>query len=229
MEDILADSDSDLDGMEVDAPKPNKNKIDTWIQEDIDSIVDFTDASAISKITATKPCKGPVLAPSIQKKDRGFKTSTDGRLIIADLSDSDDETPKKNVINLNSDSDSGKHNVLKTLWCSAFYTVFLLFILDDDHKSAAETAILGNKKRKRSDLESMRSGASSQPAMKYKAGGSGIHRQLKSTAGSVYSDVGSEYRAKKAKGDLKKKGKVDPYAYLPLTRKLLNKRYVRKI
>lgn len=104
MEDILADSDSDMGDMEVDTPKPNKNRIDTWIQEDIDSIVDFTDASAVSKITATKPGKGPVLAPSVQKKDRGFKTSTDGRLIITDLEDSDDEHSKKNVIKLNSDS-----------------------------------------------------------------------------------------------------------------------------
>lgn len=72
----------------------------------------------------------------------------------------------------------------------------------------------------------MRSGVSSQPAMKYKAGGSGIHRPLKSSAASVYSDVGSEYKSTKAKGDVKKKGKVDPYAYLPLSRSTLNKRYV---
>lgn len=37
---------------------------------------------------------------------------------------------------------------------------------------------------------------------------------------------GSEYRAHKAGGDVKKKGKPDPYAYLPLTRAALNKRYV---
>lgn len=35
---------------------------------------------------------------------------------------------------------------------------------------------------------------------------------------------GSEYRAQKAKGDIKKKGQVDPYAYVPLSRKSLNKR-----
>lgn len=50
-------------------------------------------------------------------------------------------------------------------------------ILDeDDALSSAETAILSNKKRKRS--ESLTSGFSnkSQPPMKYQAGGSGIHR-----------------------------------------------------
>jgi len=35
---------------------------------------------------------------------------------------------------------------------------------------------------------------------------------------------GSEYRAVKAGGDIKKKNKPDPYAYLPLTRSALNKR-----
>lgn len=35
---------------------------------------------------------------------------------------------------------------------------------------------------------------------------------------------GSEYRSKKSKGDIKKKGAVDPYAYIPLSRNTLNKR-----
>ena len=33
----------------------------------------------------------------------------------------------------------------------------------------------------------------------------------------------------KAKGDVKKKGKADPYAYLPLDIKTLNRRYVMKV
>lgn len=56
------------------------------------------------------------------------------------------------------------------------------------------------------------------------AGGSGIHRPLK--ARKVESVAGSEYRATKARGDIKKKGKPDPYVYLPLTRAALNKRLV---
>jgi ribosomal RNA-processing protein 12 len=35
---------------------------------------------------------------------------------------------------------------------------------------------------------------------------------------------GMEYQSRKAKGDVKKKGKPDPYAYLPLSRKALNRR-----
>ena len=40
---------------------------------------------------------------------------------------------------------------------------------------------------------------------------------------------GSEYKMKKAKGDMKKKGKPDPYAYVPLARSTLNKRYFSQV
>ncbi|KFP30446.1 RRP12-like, partial [Colius striatus] len=53
----------------------------------------------------------------------------------------------------------------------------------------------------------------------YRAGGSGIHRQLDKEPA-----FGAEYRSKKGKGDVKKKGQLDPYAYIPLNRAGLNKR-----
>lgn len=71
------------------------------------------------------------------------------------------------------------------------------------------------------------------------AGGSGIHRPInaessagkskKTKKGKKNSEIsnlktGSEYRAKKARGDIKLKGKPDPFAYIPLSRKLLNRR-----
>lgn len=60
VEEILADSDSDFEDMETDEQKPvkgkNKKKVHTWIEEDPDSIVDFTDPSALSKITGRWFC-----------------------------------------------------------------------------------------------------------------------------------------------------------------------------
>ncbi|XP_076981748.1 RRP12-like protein isoform X2 [Tamandua tetradactyla] len=53
----------------------------------------------------------------------------------------------------------------------------------------------------------------------YQAGGSGIHRPVAKKAAP-----GAEYKAKKAKGDVKKKGRLDPYAYIPLNRTKLNRR-----
>uniref|UniRef100_A0A3B3XUI3 Uncharacterized protein n=1 Tax=Poecilia mexicana TaxID=48701 RepID=A0A3B3XUI3_9TELE len=58
-----------------------------------------------------------------------------------------------------------------------------------------------------------------EPQLKYKAGGSGIHRPLGQS-----QDVGSDYKSKKGKGDVKKKGKLDPYAYIPLKKDQLNRR-----
>merc|ERR550539_1532738 len=61
--------------------------------------------------------------------------------------------------------------------------------------------------------------------MKYQAGGSGIHRPLNGNQnGTKFPDYGSEYRAKKGKGDVKRKNKPDPYAYVPLKKESLNKR-----
>ncbi|KAM0891964.1 hypothetical protein ACQ4PT_026063 [Festuca glaucescens] len=47
-------------------------------------------------------------------------------------------------------------------------------------------------------------------------------------ASSGWSYTGHEYTSKKAGGDLKKKDKMEPYAYWPLDRKLLNRRSDRK-
>ena len=60
--------------------------------------------------------------------------------------------------------------------------------------------------------------------MKYRAGGSGIHRPLGEAAAAAKTDYGSEYRAKKGRGDVKVKGRPDPHAYVPLQKSSLNKR-----
>lgn len=109
-------------------------------------------------LSATKPGQAPQIPVEKKKteKDRGFKTAPDGRLIIKDDSDSDDDDEtKKPKINLNSDDSD-----------------------TDDGKSAAETLLLTDRKRKRSSgsVKSAFSSISSQPPMKYKPGGVGIHR-----------------------------------------------------
>lgn len=52
MEEILADSESELEDMETDQPQvKTKKQAKTWIEEDPESIIDFTDPSVSSKIT----------------------------------------------------------------------------------------------------------------------------------------------------------------------------------
>ncbi|KFV18585.1 RRP12-like, partial [Tauraco erythrolophus] len=104
---------------------------------------------------------------------------------------------------------------------------------DDEAKGADEemadvlqdVGLRGKKSQKRRfreepDDEEPEAGTYSQ----YRAGGSGIHRQL-----DKEPDFGAEYRSKKGKGDVKKKGQLDPYAYIPLNRARLNRRKRAKI
>lgn len=54
-------------------------------------------------------------------------------------------------------------------------------------------------------------------------------RALSSKQGKKQKMLGGEYKAKKAGGDIKKKGKPDPFAYVPLQLNMLNKRKQRKM
>lgn len=59
-----------------------------------------------------------------------------------------------------------------------------------------------------------------QGSFKYRTGGKGIHRNMDMDE----MKTGKEFRSKKGKGDVKKKGQADPYAYYPLIRSSLNRR-----
>lgn len=48
------------------------------------------------------------------------------------------------------------------------------------------------------------------------------------TSSSGWAYTGHEYTSRRASGDLKKKDKMEPYAYWPMDRKLLNRRSDRK-
>ncbi|KAL0280180.1 UNVERIFIED_CONTAM: hypothetical protein PYX00_001552 [Menopon gallinae] len=154
-------------------------------------------------LTPTATGKITAAKPVVKKKkERDVKMSSDGRLIIMD------------------------EKVEKSECASEM----------DDIESMMSEVVIG-KKRKLS--------TSSDGASKYQAGGTGIHRPTKAPKlenskkakkektkpgkkGLPTFKTGKEYRAKKARGDVKLKGKPDPYAYIPLSRKLLNKRKRQK-
>lgn len=109
----------------------------------------------------------------------------------------------------------------------------------DDDDEAAENAKLKSRKRKAGSAMSQAS-AKTGTESRYVSGGKGIHRTLNGTSaasmrsghsfasgksGATAKTNGTEYKSKKAKGDIKKKGTAfDPYAYIPLSRNSLNKR-----
>ncbi|XP_035894909.1 RRP12-like protein [Anopheles stephensi] len=232
IDDILADSDSDS-GVEDERKGRKKKGVDTYIKESEDNIVDLADLDAIGKITTNEPMdvsgKDQSRAgTSKQRKDenRGFKTAADGRLIIKDIEDysDSDEDPdeavgyvdksKKRIYDEDDSDDSQDER--------------------DDTEPNPEDDGPSSRKRKALDVLSARSGMSG-TSNRYVAGGKGIHRPVASSVKSGYSSktnrtaksnasTGAEYRAKKASGDMLKKGKHEPYAYVPLSRNSLNRR-----
>ncbi|NXU48748.1 RRP12 protein, partial [Turnix velox] len=127
------------------------------------------------------------------KRSRGvshdFKVSEDGRLIIHEEEDEVDDDEAKGT--------------------------------DEEMADVLQDVGLRSKKRQkrqfREEPDDEEAEAGTYP--EYKAGGSGIHRQL-----GKEPAFGAEYRSKKGKGDVKKKGQLDPYAYIPLNRAKLNRR-----
>lgn len=218
IEDLLRDTDSELEDDEDTEVRTKTKKVkrkekQAYLMETgEDEIVDFMDPAASKQILATKPKEGTKDHKN-SDKDRGFKMSADGRLIITQ--DVEEEEKRKSKKRAGKATDSGDEE-------------------DDldDLFDALEGVATKKKSRKRKrdetapdddDYEEEQGGSAS----KYKAGGSGIHRpiaQAKRSAPRSESDFGQEYRSKKAAGDVKKKDKPDPFAYVPLNFNALNKR-----
>ncbi|XP_053692986.1 RRP12-like protein [Sabethes cyaneus] len=231
IDDILADSESDSDSGLEDERKARK-KMNTYIKESPESIVDLADLDAISKITTSQPMDqsepGTSGTQDRKKRDsnRGFATAPDGRLIIEDIEDysDSDEDPDENV----GYSDKAKKRVYEQEDSDSG---------EDDGKADEGQEPEGPSSRKRKAMEAMsvRSGMSNN---RYVAGGKGIHRPVAASVKSGYSgksgksnkttktyaSTGVEYKSKKAQGDMLKKGKHEPYAYVPLSRNSLNRR-----
>ncbi|KAL6487209.1 hypothetical protein MHYP_G00038350 [Metynnis hypsauchen] len=87
-----------------------------------------------------------------------------------------------------------------------------------------EAGVKTKKRQKRKMEDDMDDDMEIEPHMKYKAGGIGIHRPL-----GGREESGVDFKAKKGKGDMKKKGKCDPYAYIPLKKSQLNRRKKAKL
>ncbi|XP_029690750.1 RRP12-like protein [Takifugu rubripes] len=188
IEDILAESDSDLSEDEGKAQK-KKGKVQkgrAWLKEgEEDDPLNFLDPKVSQRVLATNPAQ-----KKSSKVEHGFKVTSDGRLIIRE-----------------EDDDAGDKD-------------------DGEMKDILEEAGVKSKKiQKRKFQEgNFDEDMDTEPQLKYKAGGAGIHRALRGR-----DEIGSEYKSKKGKGDVKKKGKLDPYAYIPLKKAQLNRRKRAKL
>lgn len=169
-------------------------KSERWILEQSDEVVDLLDSKVAKQITGSKPYS----KKKTRELNAGFSLATDGKLIIEDK----DAAPPQAA--------AQKRPLEQT------ETSLSSLSLKDEQSSMA---VFG--KRQRGDLEDT--------GNKYQPGGAGIHRPLAKRSRQLDNDVvkkpfGGDYKAKKAGGDVKLRGKPDPFAYIPLTLQSLNKR-----
>ncbi|XP_013379809.1 RRP12-like protein isoform X2 [Lingula anatina] len=208
IDDLLQDIDSDLE--EEKKPKAKKIKSQkgnqTWLMEGGgDEFIDFLDPTVSKKVLATKP----EIASTSKKlsKEAGFKMAADGRMIITEEGNEEKTSKTKEKKNKSTEEEAME---------------------DLDDLLDAMDGYKGKKSGKKRKFEGVDEDMDEAPA-KYKAGGSGIHRPLDGSKAEKKGDYGSEYRSTKGGGDVKRVGKPDPYAYVPLEMKFLNKRKSSKM
>jgi len=188
--------------------KKNKSKSpQTWIKEGGDEVVDLLSSTASQAVSSSNPKTAKSVAEKPTKKEP-FKISNDGKLIINDDDSDNNEGGKgekkrsaRAMANMLEDSDDDEENA----------ETFESLVSGKRRKTGGNSEV-GSQKSAMSGVQSTKSTFS-----KYEPSGTGIHRK-------VDKDTGSEYKNKSGKGDVKRKGKHDPYAYIPLTHQALNKR-----
>ncbi|XP_065263804.1 RRP12-like protein isoform X3 [Emys orbicularis] len=194
VEELLADSDSEQEEGERrgrrEQRKQARQKSQAWLKEgEGDEPLNFLDPNVAQRVLATKPGGGRARGAS-----HDFKVSADGRLIIREGPEDEDDEGAKGV-------DEEMADLMQEVGIRS--------------KKA-------QKRRFREEAEDEEPEDGTQTH--YKAGGSGIHRRL--GAGPA---LGADYKAKTGRGDVKKKGRLDPYAYIPLNRAKLNRRKKAKM
>ncbi|KAF9159752.1 hypothetical protein DFQ26_006208 [Actinomortierella ambigua] len=215
----LSDDDEDGEGDDMDedrvankaSSKKNKNKnkgADAWIKEDGDAPLDFLDRTVVSRVTASHPS---LQQPrKVKELASQFKTTADGRFVVDDSDDSaekgddDDDEVDDEERDEAMQLDQAENNYLASLKMADGFT------------RGQGGRIKFNKTNKRNAL-----GKGDDDDMDIEAGGVGpVRNQAKKMvkgAATPASALGGDFKAKRAGGDVKKKGRVDPYAYVPLT------------
>jgi ribosomal RNA-processing protein 12 len=157
---------------------------DAWIQENEDEDpLDLLDPMAIKRVFATKPLTKEEIekkkSKGLAEKNRGFKMSSDGRLLIdEDDEDDNEEDDKKSRTKKNKKPDH-LDEMMDTLSISKKSSA--------SKKSKQKRPLDGDD----SDDEIIEDNKSK---FSYKTGGSGIHRKILNKKEPV--DYGSEYRSK---------------------------------
>ncbi|KAJ3061706.1 hypothetical protein HDU98_002383 [Podochytrium sp. JEL0797] len=179
------------------------------IREDED-IVDFLDSQVISQVTAAKGSHRSSANSSMKRKSKpDFTTNDEGRIMI---NDSDDDASKalKNLTTAEPQEDYYKEALTG----------------EGAYKRLPDGSVKFITKRKRDDDEDLVAKNDRLNAGASNLGGRwGAKFNKKKPTGmdeaSKAKMLGSDFRSKRAKGDVKKSGGPDPYAYIPLSGKIV--------
>uniref|UniRef100_A0A915IIM5 Ribosomal RNA-processing protein 12-like conserved domain-containing protein n=1 Tax=Romanomermis culicivorax TaxID=13658 RepID=A0A915IIM5_ROMCU len=194
-DDSAADDDDDS-AEDDDYADQKKTPPAIFLHEKSDEILDFTDLKSVSKMTSRKKIGKNA---SKMDKNRGFQTDSSGRLIITNGENEQKIEEKSKIVKL-----KGKRKNVDDF--------DEIFDSDDDisikKRPKSSEDILPNREPD-SDLDE---------ALHYKPGGRGIHRNL-----SKEKLPQSGGQSRKPTSSSCKNG-LQPYAYVPLDFKQLNKR-----
>ncbi|KAJ3263728.1 hypothetical protein HDU77_010113 [Chytriomyces hyalinus] len=184
----------------------------SMIRED-DDVVDFLDSQVISRVTSGKSNAASRQSDANSKRKRAseFNVNDDGRIMIAE-SDDEATAKMKNLTTADEPEDYYKQSITG----------------EGAYKRLPDGRIKFVNKRKRGDDDEegaeakhdrLGAGASNM-------GGRWGHKNLnkkkvgmdEATKGKM---LGAQYKSKRAKGDVKKANMPDPYAYIPLSGKIV--------
>lgn len=238
IEDLLDDSDLEEVDFEINDRKgmieknlksgkesTNKNKPFAWLKEnDSEDPLNLLDDMAIKNVLASKPLTQEQikLKNGLNKRDknRGFKINQERKLIINDKhendgSDEDIDTEDNEFID--NKSSKLKKKQKKNPRNSDIDEMMDTLSLSKISSKSIKTNNLVDDYNERNDFS-------------YRTGGAGIHRSITKESSLNNKKVyGEEFKSKKARGDIKLKGKPDPFAYLPFNFNKLNRRKKAKL
>ncbi|PKK65020.1 NUC173-domain-containing protein [Rhizophagus irregularis] len=224
-EDALYGSESDLEDTDDDdddddeilkkRKKKDGKSVASWIKEGDDdddyTPVDFLDKGIISKVIGVNPSK-----TRKQRKDfsKAFKETRDGKMVINESDDSDDSD----------DSDNASDIVMQEA--------------DDNYTESQKSNDgftrgrgnkikfkKGNKKNNDDDECDNMDIDDIEPIDAIASRNQKKRKNKVKNNNNKVLPIGKEYKAKNAGGDIKKKGKPDPYAYVSLSSVYKGKRH----
>ena len=185
------------------------------IHENVDDMVDFLDTKAISKVVRTDNARGNKKRQN-QKNPSGYKENGVGKLVITE---SDEEQASPAVSTAQKDISDRLMQANKA-YMEARTGAEAMRVSADGRRVK-----FANRKRNVDEMEEDEVPvvqADTQTGRRKSVRDEELHK-------AGVQRTGAEYRSKKAKGDIKRQGMPDPYAYIPLNQKVVSKSRKKKV